>query len=284
MMESLRVVGQVPALWMVAAASEVLLQSSRQWLAAGVASADVPLLIEAAVNEARSRLAHQGETTPPETLSVLGLWAPEALFERLQSVVTEGGWSDVLAMIPELDTVATSLEYPDELVSAALLQRLAQILTLEPAEAEVVRLNLDSLQKTMAERAGAAGIPMAQVQVWQQDVADRVADLDPPTLWQLVSVYLVEEEALPPPPPTVAGPLLYLEISEFLLAQEDAVLTPDQRLDLQINAGRAEARLQAMLKLGKITDVEAERQPIREWMQQHSAADLLSYLSLWFPS
>ncbi|MEN9266376.1 MAG: hypothetical protein Q6K99_09085, partial [Thermostichales cyanobacterium BF4_bins_65] len=126
--------------------------------------------------------------------------------------------------------------------------------------------------------------PETELVRWQERLGAMLAALDGQQLWQAAMVYLEEEENLPPPPPTVAGPILYLEVSEYLLSHPDLVLTPEQRLDLQLNAGRAEARLAAMDRLGKIPDPEAERQLIRAWMQQQSPQDLLSYIGLWFPT
>jgi hypothetical protein len=273
------VAGTATALGVFIRAAELLLASSQALLLAGEASADVPLMIAAALEQARQ---YHVAGDPEPVLDLLNLVSPEELVQQVQALVAP--WSDLNQFLAAAGKTQVRVTFPDGLVSLVVLKQLQQTLSLNPGEQEIVQLNVDVLDKRLRERAAQGGMPITCLERWQAQVMERLQTLDPQSLWHLAKTYLEEEEDLPPPPPTVAGPILYLEVSEYLLNHPDLKITPDQRLDLQINAGRAEARLNAMNRLGKIRDPEGERQLIRAWMQQHSPQDLLSYLGLWFPT
>ncbi|MEN9205101.1 MAG: hypothetical protein Q6K70_04755 [Thermostichales cyanobacterium DRC_bins_46] len=272
------IAGTAPRGMVFIRAAELLLESTQALLQAGQSAADIPLLIEAALQQARQ----QWSGDPDPVLDLLSFYSPEELLGLVQGLMAPG--VDLEGFLAQGGEGTVGVPFPPLMVSAGILAALQQRLDLETGEQEILSLNLEGLQKRLGELAAQRGIPETELVRWQERLGAMLAALDGQQLWQAAMVYLEEEENLPPPPPTVAGPILYLEVSEYLLSHPDLVLTPEQRLDLQLNAGRAEARLAAMDRLGKIPDPEAERQLIRAWMQQQSPQDLLSYIGLWFPT
>ncbi|MGF1577633.1 MAG: hypothetical protein ACFCU9_17165, partial [Cyanophyceae cyanobacterium] len=176
------------------------------------------------------------------------------------------------------------LRLPKLVVCPEALRQVLERISFEPEDLAALQSNWQEME---ARLSTAAAQQQMDPQPLRSNVAAALAQLSPEALLLLVQDYGLEESMQPEPDPppqqdtlNVVGPLLFLEIADHLLGSP--TLTPDQQLDLQTNRGKAEAKLRAMQKLGRIEDPEAQKQQIQAWIQQFSTEQLLQMLDRLF--
>ena len=81
---------------------------------------------------------------------------------------------------------------------------------------------------------------------------------------------------------TLAGPLVFTEIASHLLEDPGRNLSSDLRLDLQTNQVKATKKLEAMERLGKVDNPDAQKQLIRDLIAKSSTEELLEILNTCF--
>ena len=279
-----------PKLLIFVEAAEALLYSSHILLQAGVLEADLPPLIEEAKQRAEQVLQHH---TPDPQLrqqirTILRLNPPETVVALVRDLVDRGDGPDLEGFLETVPDEMGSLRFPSRVVGLEALDLLQDHLSATPEEQKAIQANLTQRRTELIQLAQERGV---DVDPLRQQARQQLATLDPQALMDLVQDLIAEEDALASDSPeeqpdprafTVVGPLLFMEITDHLLALPDSPLTPDQRLDLQVNRGTAEVRYRAMEKLGRIDDLDRQQQQIRAWIAQSSPRELLEQLDQLF--
>ncbi len=279
-----------PKLLIFVEAAEALLYSSQILLQAGVLEADLPPLIEEAKQRAEQVLQHH---TPDPQLrqqikTILRLNPPETVVALVRDLVDQGEGPDLEGFLETVRNETAPLRFPTRVVGLEALALLQDYLNATPEEQEAIQGNLAQRRTELTQLAQERGV---DVDPLRQHTRERLATLDPQALMALVQDLVAEEDALAsgaaeegqdPRAFTVVGPLLFMEITDHLLALPDSPLTPDQRLDLQVNRGTAEVRYRAMEKLGRIDNLDRQQQQIRAWIAQSSPRELLEQLDQLF--
>lgn len=277
---------QAPKLLIFVEAAEALLHSSQILLQAGVLEADLPPLIEEAKQRAERPL--QDLNLDPhlrqQIRTILRLSPPESVVALVRDLVDQGEGPDLEEFLEILPDQTLPLRFPTRIVGLEALTLLQQHLSVTTAEQEVIQANLAQRQRDLIQLAQQQGVELDPL---RQQTREQLQPLDPQALLELVQDLIAEEEVLSSVEPqdtgqtgafTVVGPLLFMEIADHLLGLPDSPLTPDQRLDLQVNRGTAEVRYRAMEKLGRIDDLDRQQQQIRAWIAQSSPQELLEQL------
>ncbi len=282
-----------PRLLLFTCAARVLYRSSQALLVAGSLEADLPVAIEEARQQAEIKLAAGlategisfSEAEEGILMDSLLLTPPPEVLGLIQNWIDDGSGPDLEGFLAAADPTQTGiLRLPKLVVCPEALKQVLERISFEPED-------LATLQATWQEMEARLSTVAAQQQMDPQplrsNVAASLAQLSPEALLLLVQDYGLEESMQPEPDPppqqntlNVVGPLLFLEIADHLLGSP--TLTPDQQLDLQTNRGKAEAKLRAMQKLGRIEDPEAQKQQIQAWIQQFPTEQLLQKLDRLF--
>lgn len=275
-----------PKLLIFAEAAQALLHSSQILLQAGVLEADLPPLIEEA--QVRAERALQDHPVDPalreEIRTILRLSPPETVVGLVRDLVDQGEGPDLEDFLETVSDQVGPLRFPKRLVGLEALDLLQTYLSASPDERQTIQVNLAQQEAELQQLAREQGVGMDSL---RQQTRAQLTSLAPEALMELVQDLISEEEALAqdlesdsPPPSgfTVVGPLLFMEITDHLLNLPDSPLTPDQRLDLQVNRSTAEIRYRAMEKLGRIDDVDRQQRQIRSWIAQSSPRELMTQL------
>ncbi len=266
--------------------ARVLYRSSQALLAAGSLEADLPLAIQEARQVAEAKLTQAGiPLTDPLVMDALGLMPPPEVLGLLRDWIDRGAGPDLEGFLATVDPAAEGiLRLPKQVVCPEALRQVLERIPFEADEEVALRANLDRMETQLARLASQTQIDPEPLRAQTQA---GLAQLSPEELLVLVQDYSLEEALQEDPPPQpdhntlkVVGPLLLIEMADHLLGIPD--LTPDQRLDLQTNRGKAEAKLRAMQKLGRVEDPEAQKQQIQAWIQQFSRDQLLQTLDRLF--
>jgi hypothetical protein len=282
-----------PDLLILAEATQVLLPSSQDLLNQGELEAEFPERIREAHTAALARLQELNLAWPDPLRSdlrvLLQLTHPQALIALLQDLLDQGEGPDLERFLQSARGQLYPVRLPRLVVCSEVMQQLLQQ-DLTETDRQSLQLNLKSLQDQLDQAAVDQSVDPVRLQA--QARAELIT-LSPQDLWQLLFHYVAEEEmqqqnADQPEGETssagitVSGPLLFLEIIDYLLDQHSQTLTPDQRLDLLHNRSKAEAKLRAMTKLGRMEDQETQTQWIRTWMASQSPQDLLNQVEMLF--
>ncbi len=282
-----------PDLLILAEATQALLPSSQELLAQGSLEAEFPERIREAHVAALAKL-QELDIAWPEGLrsdlrNLLRLTHPQALMALLQDLLDQGEGPDLENFLQAARGQLYPVRLPRLVVCGEVMQQLLQQ-DLTETERQSLQLNLEALQAQLAQTASDQSVDPARLRALARV---ELITLSPQDLWQLLYHYVAEEEMQQQSSDqpegeasnegiTVSGPLLFLEIVDYLLDQHPRALTPDQRLDLLSNRSKAEAKLKAMTKLGRMDDQETQTQQIRIWMADQSPQDLLDQVEMMF--
>lgn len=282
-----------PRLLLFTCAARVLYRSSQALLVAGSLEADLPVAIEEARQQAEIKLAAGlategisfSEAEEGILMDSLLLTPPSEVLGLIQDWIDDGSGPDLEGFLAAADPTQTGiLRLPKLVVCPEALRQVLERISFEPEDLAALQSNWQEME---ARLSTAAAQQQMDPQPLRSNVAAALAQLSPEALLLLVQDYGLEESMQPEPDPqpqqntlNVVGPLLFLEIADHLLGSP--TLTPDQQLDLQTNRGKAEAKLRAMQKLGRIEDPEAQKQQIQAWIQQFSTEQLLQMLDRLF--
>ncbi|MEN9224466.1 MAG: hypothetical protein Q6L60_05980 [Thermostichus sp. HHBFW_bins_43] len=292
----------VPQLLLFAEATGLLQESSQVLLQAGQAAADLPELIAEAQARAEAKLAPMGipESLRTQVHGLLRLTPPELVLAYLQDLVDKGSGPDIEAFLDQVGSESTLLRFPPALVGSVTLGLLLETLELTPEESEAFYQNRAQLETTLAELASQHAIALEPLRAATEAALQTAS---PEELLQL-GQDLADGDAcgtgggegcFPSPyrgpsdgqPATesgleLAGPLLFMMVVDHLLTQTEHPLTPEQRLDLQVNRGQAETRYLAMQKLGRIENLAEQQAYIQSWIDHTPTPDLLAALDRLF--
>lgn len=282
-----------PDLLILAEATQALLPSSQELLAQGDLEAEFPERIREAHTAALAKLQELDIAWPEGLRSdlrdLLRLTHPQALIALLQDLLDQGEGPDLESFLQTARGQRYPVRLPRLVVCAEVMQQLLQQ-DLSETDRQGLEPNFKSLQDQLDQAAAAQSVDPARLRALARA---ELTTLSPQDLWQLLYHYVAEEEIqqqIADQPEeeassagiTVSGPLLFLEIVDYLLDQHSQTLTPDQRLDLLSNRSKAEAKLKAMTKLGRMDDQETQTQRIRTWMADQSPQDLLDQVEMMF--
>ncbi len=273
---------QAPTLLIFTEATQVLLQSSQALLKAGILEADLPEQVGRAYQQAQHKLqtlyGDLDSALCQRVQVLLQLTPPERVMALVQDLSDRGTGPDWEAFLDQVGQEESTLRFPKILVYPEALRQLSQHLPI--ADQNALQPSIDQLQAQLIEHS-----QQLDLDSLIQDTHTWLSEQPLPVLEQLIQHYLDEDdltESGPPQDITVAGPVLFMELVDYLLSQTELELTPDQRLDLQTNRMKAEARYQAMDKLGRIDQVEQQKQLIQTWMAQQTPQAILAQLDTLF--
>jgi hypothetical protein len=286
----------VPKLLLFLQGSQVLLESSQVLLEKGLIAADLPEAITEAVQRVGSLEFPENESALAEQVKgVLLLTHPEQVIRLIQDLVDQGQGPDLESFLSHSlshsEHQLYALPFPESLLLPVIFERLLPG-DLEISEKEALRINQKQVQETLLHIASQQGVPAALLEDLScmiQKQLDPCSEEELLTLLQDIIQDQEEEEESQASEAgqgsvTVAGPLAFMQIADYLLDLPDSPLTPDQRLDLQLTLGRAEAKYLAMEKLGKIENLEQQKQIIAEWMTRQAPSELMQQLDHFFES
>ncbi len=263
----------VPQLLLFVEAADVLLDSSQRLVQAGQAAADIPEWIAAAKARAEAQL--QPLEIPAELRAqvhgILRLTPPSLVLAYLQDLLDRGSGPDLEAFLAEAGSASTLLRFPPALVASVALGILLERLDFSEEEAQALQANRRQLEETLAALASHFAIDLEPLRAATERA---LSSASPAELVQLGEDLEWEDEE-DQPPPQLAGPLVFMMVADHLLAQSELPLTPEQRLDLQINRAQAEARYLTMEQLGYLENVAEQRAYIQAWLERTPVADLL---------
>lgn len=272
----------VPQLLLFVEAASLLQDSSQVLLQAGQASADLPELIAEARARAETQLELLGIPADlrAQVHGILRLTPPQLVLAYLQDLIDIGSGPDMEAFLEQVGSALTLLRFPPALVGSVALGLLLEQLDFSAEKAEALRANQAQLEQTLVELTSRYAINLEPLRT-ATEIALQPAS--PEELLQLgEDLWAADPEPEPEPQPELAGPLLFMMVADHLLAQTEAVLTPEQRLDLQTNRGQAETRYLAMQKLGRIENLAEQQAYIQSWIDQTTPSDLLRALDQFF--
>ena len=283
---------QVPQVLLFVEAASLLQDSSQVLLQAGRATADLPELIAEA--QARAEVQVQLLGIPADLRAqvrgILRLTSPQEVLAYLQDLLDRGSGPDLEAFLEQAGSASTVLRFPPLLVGAVALQVLLERLDFSPEERAVVQAQRDQWEQALAELAIHHRVSPEPLRATAETVlraasAEELLQLGQDLLQDLQDLQdLAAADSEPEAEPQVelAGPLLFMMVADYLLAQTEYPLTPEQRLDLQTNRAEAETRYLAMQKLGRIENLAEQQAYIRSWIDQASVPDLLQALDRFF--
>jgi hypothetical protein len=258
-------------------------------LQAGRATADLPELIAEA--QARAEVQVQLLGIPADLRAqvrgILRLTSPQEVLAYLQDLLDRGSGPDLEAFLEQAGSASTVLRFPPLLVGAVALQVLLERLDFSPEERAVVQAQRDQWEQALAElaihhRVSPEPLQAAAETVLRAASAEELLQLGQDLFQDLQDLAVADSEPEAEPQVELAGPLLFMMVADYLLAQTEYPLTPEQRLDLQTNRAEAETRYLAMQKLGRIENLAEQQAYIRSWIDQASVPDLLQALDRLF--
>ncbi|MGK7913496.1 MAG: hypothetical protein AB4050_18745 [Synechococcus sp.] len=293
---------EAPNLLMFVEAARLLQEASLQLVEDGQESIDLPKVMEKAIATAETHISGL-ERSDIEDLrqlvrSVLRLSDPEDVLGLLQRLVgTAGGDVDAFLAQSSSGNGVTGMLLPRELLYCEVLRQLQPRLTPEQQEeiaeggetaiAAEIQSTEDLVRAVAQERD-------VDITVLQNAARQQLTPLETPTLLRLLQT-LVEETASYQEAQslarearkskdslTLAGPLVFTEIASHLLGDPGRNLSSDLRLDLQTNQVKAAKKLEAMERLGKVENPEAQKQLIRDLIAKSSTDELLEILNTCF--
>ena len=294
---------EAPNLLMFVEAARLLQQASCQLVEEGQESIDLPTLMEEAIGKAEIHLDNMVGCSNDGELrqivrSVLRLSDPEDVLGLLQRLVgTAGG--DVEAFLAQSTSGngVTGMLLPRELLYAEVLGQLQTRLTAEQqqqiAEGGEVAIAAE-IQSTEDLVRAVAQERDVDISVLKTAACQQLSPLDTTDLLHLLQTLVEEtanyqeaqaiarEAAKTKDSVTLAGPLLFTEIASHLLEDPGRNLSSDLRLDLQTNQVKASKKLEAMERLGKVDNPEAQKQLIRDLIAKSSTEELLAILDTCF--
>ncbi|MEL7084020.1 MAG: hypothetical protein AAF268_04050 [Cyanobacteria bacterium P01_A01_bin.3] len=293
---------EAPNLLMFVEAACLLQEASLQLVQDGQESIDLPKVMEDAIANAEASLSSMEGFNVDElrqiVRSVLRLSDPEDVLGLLQRLVgTAGGDIDAFLAQSSSGNGVTGMLLPRELLYGEVLRLLQTRLTPEQqqelAEGGEAAIAAE-IQSTEDLVCAVARERDVDISVLQSAARQQISPLDTTDLLQLLQT-LVEETASyqeaqalardalkSKDSVTLAGPLVFTEISTHLLDDPGRNLSSDLRLDLQTNQVKATKKLEAMERLGKVENPEAQKQLIRDLIAKSSTAELLEILDTCF--
>jgi len=280
---------RIPQLLLFVEAASLLQDTSQVLLQAGQATADLPEVIAEAQARAEAQLQTLG--IPAELRAhargILRLTSPPQVLAYLQDLLDRGSGPDLEAFLEQAGSGSTLLRFPPLLVGAVALQVLLERLDFSPQEKAVLQAQRDQWEQALAELAARHKVspePLraAAATALRAASAEELLQLGQDLLQDLQDLAVADSEPEAEPQVELAGPLLFMMVADYLLAQTEYPLTPEQRLDLQTNRAEAETRYLAMQKLGRIENLAEQQAYIRSWIDQASVPDLLQALDRLF--
>lgn len=280
---------RIPQLLLFVEAASLLQDTSQVLLQAGQATADLPEVIAEAQARAEAQLQTLGIPAElrAQARGILRLTSPPQVLAYLQDLLDRGSGPDLEAFLEQAGSGSTLLRFPPLLVGAVALQVLLERLDFSPQEKAVLQAQRDQWEQALAELAARHKVSPEPLRATAETVlraasAEELLQLGQDLLQDLQDLAAADSEPEAEPQVELAGPLLFLMVADHLLAQTEYPLTPEQRLDLQINRAEAESRLLAMQKLGRLENLAEQRAYIRSWINQTSVPDLLRALDRFF--
>ena len=293
---------EAPNLLMFVEAARLLQETSVQLVEEGQESIDLPGVMQEAIATAEDRLIGMGDSDFEElrqvVRSVLRLSDPEDVLGLLQRLVgTAGGDIEAFLAQSSSGNGVTGMLLPRELLYGEVLRLLQTRLTAEQQEeiadggASAIAAEIQSTEDLVRAVASERDVDISVLQIAARQ---QITPLDTTDLLHLLQT-LVEEtasyqeaqalarEALKSKDSvTLAGPLVFTEIASHLLEDPGRNLSSDLRLDLQTNQVKASKKLEAMERLGKVENPDAQKQLIRDLIAKSSTAELLDILNTCF--
>ena len=291
---------EAPNLLMFVEAARLLQQTSYQLVEDARESIDLPQVMEEAILKAETRLSAL-ELADSQSLrqvirSVLQLSDPEDVLGLLQRLVgTTGG--NIEAFLMASGSGVTGILLPRELLYAEVLRQLQDRLTPEQQEeiadggSEAIGQEIQAMDEHVRAVAHERNVEIdpllaaARQQIQPLETAELLHVLQ--TLVEETANYeaaqsLAREAAKAKASVTLAGPLVFTEIASHLLEDPGRQLSHDLRLDLQTNQVKAQQKLEAMDRLGKVENPEAQKHLIRDLIAKSSTEELLEILNTCF--
>ncbi|PIK92379.1 hypothetical protein SYN65AY6LI_09175 [Synechococcus sp. 65AY6Li] len=280
---------RIPQLLLFVEAASLLQDTSQVLLQAGQATADLPEVIAEAQARAEAQLQTLGIPAElrAQARGILRLTSPPQVLAYLQDLLDRGSGPDLEAFLEQAGSDSTVLRFPPLLVGAVALQVVLERLDFSPEERAVVQAQRDQWEQALAELAIHHRVSPEPLRATAETVlraasAEELLQLGQDLLQDLQDLAAADSEPEAEPQVELAGPLLFMMVADHLLAQTEHPLTPEQRLDLQINRAEAESRLLAMQKLGRLENLAEQQAYIRSWIDQASVPDLLQALDRFF--
>lgn len=280
---------RIPQLLLFVEAASLLQDTSQVLLQAGQATADLPEVIAEAQARAEAQLQTLGIPAElrAQARGILRLTSPPQVLAYLQDLLDRGSGPDLEAFLEQAGSGSTLLRFPPLLVGAVALQVLLERLDFSPQEKAVLQAQRDQWEQALAELAARHKVSPEPLRAAAETAlraasAEELLQLGQDLFQDLQDLAGADSEPEAESQVELAGPLVFLMVADHLLAQTEHPLTPEQRLDLQINRAEAESRLLAMQKLGRLENLAEQRAYIRSWINQTSVPDLLQALDRFF--
>lgn len=280
---------RIPQLLLFVEAASLLQDTSQVLLQAGQATADLPEVIAEAQARAEAQLQTLGIPAElrAQARGILRLTSPPQVLAYLQDLLDRGSGPDLEAFLEQAGSGSTLLRFPPLLVGAVALQVLLERLDFSPQEKAVLQAQRDQWEQALAELAARHKVSPEPLRAAAETAlraasAEELLQLGQDLFQDLQDLAGADSEPEAESQVELAGPLVFLMVADHLLAQTEHPLTPEQRLDLQINRAEAESRLLAMQKLGRIENLAEQQAYIRSWIDQASVPDLLQALDRLF--
>jgi hypothetical protein len=280
---------RIPQLLLFVEAASLLQDTSQVLLQAGQATADLPEVIAEAQARAEAQLQTLGIPAElrAQARGILRLTSPPQVLAYLQDLLDRGSGLDLEAFLEQAGSGSTLLRFPPLLVGAVALQVLLERLDFSPQEKAVLQAQRDQWEQALAELAARHKVSPEPLRAAAETAlraasAEELLQLGQDLFQDLQDLAGADSEPEAESQVELAGPLVFLMVADHLLAQTEHPLTPEQRLDLQINRAEAESRLLAMQKLGRLENLAEQRAYIRSWINQTSVPDLLRALDRFF--
>jgi hypothetical protein len=280
---------RIPQLLLFVEAASLLQDTSQVLLQAGQATADLPEVIAEAQARAEAQLQTLGIPAElrAQARGILRLTSPPQVLAYLQDLLDRGSGPDLEAFLEQAGSGSTLLRFPPLLVGAVALQVLLERLDFSPQEKAVLQAQRDQWEQALAELAARHKVSPEPLRAAAETAlraasAEELLQLGQDLFQDLQDLAGADSEPEAESQVELAGPLVFLMVADHLLAQTEHPLTPEQRLDLQINRAEAESRLLAMQKLGRLENLAEQRAYIRSWINQTSVPDLLRALDRFF--
>lgn len=280
---------RIPQLLLFVEAASLLQDTSQVLLQAGQATADLPEVIAEAQARAEAQLQTLGIPAElrAQARGILRLTSPPQVLAYLQDLLDRGSGPDLEAFLEQAGSGSTLLRFPPLLVGAVALQVLLERLDFSPQEKAVLQAQRDQWEQALAELAARHKVSPEPLRAAAETAlraasAEELLQLGQDLFQDLQDLAGADSEPEAESQVELAGPLLFMMVADHLLAQTEHPLTPEQRLDLQINRAEAESRLLAMQKLGRLENLAEQRAYIRSWINQTSVPDLLRALDRFF--